>query len=173
MAAFNDIVKEYEEKIIKISRVAKVLKGGRKFSFNCLMAVGDFKGKIGLGFGKANETSDAMKKASNDGKKNFVNIPINDEGTIPFEVMGKWGNARILLKPAQPGSGIIAGGSARVILEVSGIRNIVTKSLTSGSQLNLARATMDALKQVSKIYKKWQIRQTFKEVRSDNEENKS
>jgi len=101
----------------------------------------------------------------------LVKIPINDKGTIPFEIIGKWGNARVLLKPAKPGSGIIAGGSVRSILEVSGVKNIVTKTLTKGSQVNIARATMDALKRMSIIYKKWQLRQTIKEVESNNEEN--
>jgi small subunit ribosomal protein S5 len=172
MAYYNEEVKEYEEKIIKINRVAKVLKGGRKFSFNCLMAVGDRQGKVGLGFGKANETMDAMKKAANEGKKEMVQIPINENGTIPFEVIGKWGNARILLKPARPGTGIIAGGSARVLLDVSGIKNIVTKALTSGSQINIARATVDGLEKINSIYKKWQIRQTYKQVENKNETDK-
>lgn len=169
MAFYKDEVKEYEEKIIKINRVAKVLKGGRKFSFNCLMAVGDFNGKVGLGFGKANETVDAMRKAANDGKRYMLQIPINEEGTIPFEMIGQWGNARVLLKPGRPGTGIIAGGSVRAILEVSGVKNIVTKALTSGSQTNIARATMDALQRIGSVYKKWQVRQTFKQMENDNE----
>ncbi len=167
----NEEQSEYQEKIIKLSRVAKVLKGGRKFSFNCLMAIGDFNGTVGVGFGKANETTDAMRKATNAGKKNLIKVPINDKGTIPFEIIGQWGNARVLLRPAKPGSGIIAGGSVRAILEVSGLKNIVTKTLTSGSQVNIARATMDALTKISVVYKKWQLRQTFKEVESKDEEN--
>ena len=165
-----DKAKEYEEKIIKINRVAKVLKGGRKFSFNCLMAVGDVNGKVGLGFGKANETIGAMRKASNDGQKNMVTVPVNESGTIPFEMEGKWGNARVLLKPAKPGRGIIAGGSVRAILEVSGVKDIVTKSLSKGSYINIARATMDALQKIKEVYNKWQIRQTFKKVEEENEE---
>ncbi|MCK4643978.1 30S ribosomal protein S5 [Candidatus Calescamantes bacterium] len=172
MAFYREEVKEYEEKIIKINRVAKVLKGGRKFSFNCLMAVGDVNGKVGLGFGKANETTDAMRKAANDGKRYMIQIPVNDEGTIPFEMIGQWGNARVLLKPGRPGTGIIAGGSVRAILEVSGMKNIVTKALTSGSQTNIARATMDALKKISNVYKKWQVRQTFKQMENNNEKGK-
>ncbi len=138
---------EFEEKTIKINRVAKVLKGGRRFRFNALVAMGDKLGRVGLGFGKALEVPDAINKAKSNAKKNMVKIPIFKE-TIPCQVLGRCGAAQVILKPAGPGTGIIAGSTVRAILEVAGIKNILTKSLGSNTAVNLSKATMDALTQL-------------------------
>ena len=143
---------EFEERVIKINRVAKVLKGGRKFGFNAIVIIGDHTGRIGLGFGKANEVPDSIRKAANSARKNIMQVPIVND-TIPFEATGRCERAKVLLKPAKPGTGIVAGSGVRAILEVSGIKNIVAKSLGSNASDNLCKATLDALNQISIIMK--------------------
>ncbi len=138
---------EFEDKVIHINRCAKVVKGGRRFSFAAIVVVGDKKGQVGVGLGKAGEVPEAIKKAGKQAKKNLVRVPV--EGTtIPHEVLGHFGASRVLMKPAPEGTGIIASSSVRAILEVAGIRNILTKSLRRDNPHNVVRATFSALQQL-------------------------
>ena len=138
--------KEYNETVIAVNRVTKVNKGGRRLRFAATVAVGDGKGKVGLGTGKANEVQDAIKKASQDATNNVIKIDLVENRTISHDIIGKAGAAKVLIKPAKAGTGIIAGGSVRMILELAGVKDIISKSLGSNTKINTARATMDALK---------------------------
>lgn len=135
----------FEEEVISIRRVTKVVKGGKNLRFSAAVVVGDKHGKVGLGKGKAREVPLAIKKAVANARKNIIDVPILNE-TIPFYATGKFGAARVVLRPASPGTGVIAGGSVRVIMELAGIRNILTKSLKSKNILTVARATINGLK---------------------------
>jgi len=138
-------IEVFEEEVISIRRVTKVVKGGKNLRFSAAVVVGDKNGKVGLGKGKAREVPLAIKKAVANAKKNIVDIPILND-TIPYYTIGKFGAARVVLRPASPGTGVIAGGSVRVIMELAGIKNILTKSLKSKNTITVARATMDGLK---------------------------
>lgn len=143
--------KEFEERVVTINRVTKVVKGGRRFRFAALVVIGDKKGRVGFGTGKANEVPDAIKKAIEDAKKNVFTVPIINGSTIPHTITGTYGAGQIFLRPASEGTGVIAGGPVRAVLELAGITDILSKCLGSRTPINMVRATVEALKDLKTI----------------------
>lgn len=157
---------ELTEKVVLIKRVAKVVKGGRRFSFNALSVVGDENGHIGIGFGKANEVPDAIRKSVDKAKKNVYQVNMNNT-TIPHQVIGSFKSARVLMKPAVPGTGIIAGASVRALVEKAGIKDLLAKSQGSRNPMNIVKATLDGLLQLRSLKEVADIREvTIKKIMS-------
>jgi small subunit ribosomal protein S5 len=139
--ADNDTVKEFEDRVVCVNRSAKVVKGGKNFGFSALVVVGDRKGRVGVGYGKANEVADAIRKGGDQARKHVITIPMRGT-TLPHPVTAKFGSSLVMMRPASEGTGIIAGGAMRAVLELGGVRNVLAKSLGSSNQVNVVRATL-------------------------------
>ncbi len=153
----DDDREELDERVIDITRVAKVVKGGRRFAFRAVVVVGDNKGQVGIGIGKARGVPDAIRKASDRARRQMQRVALSGT-TVPHEVLGRRGGARVMLKPASPGTGVIAGGGVRAVLEAAGVRDILSKSQGSANILNVAHATIDALEQLRDVESLAQMR---------------
>lgn len=148
---------EWQERVVQVRRVTKVVKGGKKLSFRAILIIGNEKGSVGVGVGKASDVVGAVKKAVSDGQKHLINVPLTKDNSIPHIITGRAGAANVIIRPSAPGSGVIAGGSIRTLLELAGVKNVLAKQLGSGNPLNNARATANGLMQLK----------TFKESLKD------
>ena len=137
---------ELQERVVFINRVSKVVKGGRRFALTALVVVGDGNGRVGVGMGKSAEVPTAIKKGVEDAKKNMFTVPVTAEGSVPHEIMGEYGAGRVLIKPAVPGTGVLAGGPVRAIMELAGVQNVITKSLGTDNAMNIVKAAAEGLK---------------------------
>lgn len=149
---------EFEERVVDVARVTTVVKGGRRFSFSVLVVIGDKKGRVGYGHGKANEVPDAIKKAIKDAKQNIITVPVIDKRTVPHELTAKFISSRVMVKPAAEGRGIIASGTVRSVVELAGYKDIVTKSLGSNNKTNVVKATLKALSELRTVEQVAQLR---------------
>ena len=142
----NAAAPELEERVVYINRVSKVVKGGRRFGLTARVVVGDRNGHVGVGMGKSQEVPTAIKKGVEDAKKNMFTVPVTAEGSVPHEIMGEYGAGRVLIKPAGPGTGVLAGGPVRAIMELAGVQNVITKSLGTDNAMNIVKAAAEGLK---------------------------
>lgn len=167
IAGRNEVKDEYEQKIVDIARVTRVMAGGKRMRFRACVAIGNKSGKVGVGIAKGADVTLAVAKAVNDAKKKIVDVPITNT-TIPHEIYHKTGAAKVLLKPARKGNGVIAGGAVRMVLELSGIQNITSKNLGTNNKINVAKCTVEALRSLKKVEKKKNNEEKGEEVKSEN-----